>query len=139
MAGRILGRFVRPDSVVVVTTDAGSAVLALEIDEGTTHQRTVRARLAAYRPPLSMRPSWHLLVVVPGQIRADWMVRAAAPLDLGPRAWVVTRTDLTDGALDAVLRPSPHETPRARCCPCSSRRSGCYLSPSAPARGSNSS
>jgi len=105
MTADILGRFVRPDSIVVVTTAAGSAALALEIDEGTEHSRTIRAKLAAYRHPLATRPNWHLLVVVPSPIRANWMIRQAASLDLGPQAWVVTRTDLARDSLDTVLRP----------------------------------
>ncbi len=94
MSANVLGQFVRPDSITVVTTEAGSAVLALEIDEGTEHRRTIRAKLAAYRRPLAIRPNWHLLVVVPGPIRAAWMVRVAGSLDLGPRSWVVTLGDL---------------------------------------------
>jgi hypothetical protein len=105
MTGDILGRFVRPDSIVVVTTGAGSAVLALEIDEATEHSRTIRAKLAAYRRPLELRPNWHLIIVVPSLRRANWMVRQAASLDLGPQAWVVTRTDLARDSLDTVLRP----------------------------------
>lgn len=105
MTGNRLGRFVRPDSIVVVTTDAGSAVLALEIDEGTEHRRPIRAKLAAYRRPLGARPAWHLIVVVPTPIRAEWMIRQAASLDLGPRSWVVTRADLLRDSLDTVLRP----------------------------------
>jgi hypothetical protein len=104
MSADILSRFVRPDSIALITTDAGSAVLALEIDEGTEHTRTIRAKLAAYRRPLAVRPSWHLVVVVPSSIRADWMVRQAASLDLGPQAWVVTRTDLARDSLDTALR-----------------------------------
>jgi hypothetical protein len=49
--------------------------------------------------------------VVPGPIRADWMVRQAASLDLA-RAWVVTRTDLARDSLDTVLRPlDPRQSP----------------------------
>jgi hypothetical protein len=84
-------------------TEAGSAVLSLEIDEGTEHRRTIPAKFAAYRRPLATRPNCHLLVVVPGPIRAAWMVRAAS-LDLGPRSWVVTRTDLAGDSLDTVPR-----------------------------------
>jgi len=114
MTTGILSRWVRPDSIVVVTTGAGSAVLALEIDEGTTYQRTVRAKLAAYRRPLSTRPAWQLVVVVPGQIRSDWMVRQAAAMSLGPSAWVVTLGDLADGSLDAELRSVARgHTPRS--------------------------
>lgn len=105
MTGNRLGQFVRPDSIVVVTTDAGSAVLALEIDEGTEHRRPIRAKLAAYRRPLAARPSWHLVVVVPSPIRAEWMIRQAESLDLGPRAWVVTRAELVQNSLDTLLRP----------------------------------
>jgi hypothetical protein len=105
MTADILGRLVRPDSIVLVTTEAGSAVLALEIDEGTEHSRTIRAKLAAYRHPLASRLNWYLLLVVPSPIRAKWMVRQAASLDLGPQAWVVTRTDLARDSLDTVLRP----------------------------------
>ena len=43
--------------------------------------------------------------MVPGSIRAGWMVRQAASLDLGARVWAVTLTDLVDGSLDTVLRP----------------------------------
>ncbi len=112
MTGDRLGHFVRPDSIVVVTTDAGSAVLALEIDEGTEHRRPIRAKLAAYRRPLAARPAWHLIVVVPTSIRADWMIRQAASLELGPRVWVVTRADLARDSLDTVLRPlAPGSSP----------------------------
>jgi hypothetical protein len=114
MTADILGRFVRPDSIVLVTTEAGSAVLALEIDEGTEHSRTIRAKLAAYRHPLAARPNWFLLVVVPSEARAIWMVRQVASLDLGPQTWVVTRADHTRDSLDTVLRPlAPGQSPRS--------------------------
>jgi hypothetical protein len=105
MSADRLGHFVRPDSIAVVTTEVGSAVLALEIDEGTEHRRTIRAKLAAYRRPLAVRPNWHLVVVVPEPLRAGWMIRQAASLGLGHGAWVVTRSDLARDSLDAVLRP----------------------------------
>jgi hypothetical protein len=105
MSANVLGQFVRPDSITVVTTEAGSAVLAIEMDEGTEHRRTIRAKLAAYRRPIAIRPNWHLLVVVPGPIRAAWMVRVARSLELGPRSWVVTLGDLERDALDSVLQP----------------------------------
>jgi len=111
MSANVLGQFVRPDSITVVTTEAGSAVLALEIDEGTEHRRTIRAKLAAYRRPIAIRPNWHLLVVVPGPIRAAWMVRVAGSLDLGPRSWAVTRSDLARDALDCMLQPLDQRLP----------------------------
>lgn len=113
MTADVLGRFVRPDSIVLVTTEAGSAVLALEIDEGTEHSRTIRAKLAAYRRPLAMRPNWHLVVVVPTQARAVWMARQVESLDLGPRTWVVTRAALARDSLDAeLLALIPRQSPR---------------------------
>ena len=105
MTSDVLGRFVRPDSIVLVTTEAGSVVLALEIDEGTEHSRTIRAKLAAYRHPLATRPNWHLVVVVPPQARAVWMARQVESLDLGSQTWVVARADLGRDSLDTVLRP----------------------------------
>jgi len=105
MTGDVLGRFVRPDSITVVTTDAGSAVLALEIDEATEHSRTIRAKLAAYRRPVALRPTWHVVIVVPSMTRASWMTRQAASLDLGRQVWVVTRTDLARDSMDTLLRP----------------------------------
>jgi hypothetical protein len=52
------------------------------------------------------------VVVVPRPIRAVWMVRVAASLELGPRSWVVTRTDLARDSLDALLRPlDPTQSP----------------------------
>ena len=138
MTGDVLSRFVRPDSIAVVTTDAGSAVLALEIDEGTEHMRMIRAKLAAYRRPLSRRPSWHLIVVVPGSPRADWMVRQAVAVNLGERTWVVTHADLARDLLDAMLRPLD---PRLRPLPygrCLSHLIAGCLRPSAPAPGLNS-
>jgi hypothetical protein len=45
------------------------------------------------------------VVVVPKAIRAVWMVRVAASLDLGPRSRVVTRSDLARDSLDTMLRP----------------------------------
>jgi hypothetical protein len=111
MSANVLGQFVRPDSIVVITTEVGSAVLALEIDEGTEHRRTIRAKLAAYRRPIAIRPNWHLLVVVPGPIRAAWMVRVARSLEIGPRSWVVTHGDLARDALDCMLQPLDQSLP----------------------------
>jgi len=105
MCGNMLTRFLRPDGIALVTTDAGSAVLALETDEGTTQRPGVRATLAIYGRRLSTRPNWQLLVVVPTQLRAEWMMRSAADLDLPARAWVITRSELATGSLDAALQP----------------------------------
>jgi hypothetical protein len=117
MTTKILSRFLRPASIVVVTTEAGSVVLALEIDEGLTHMRAVRTKLAAHRRPLASRPNWHLLVVVPTQLRAEWMLRQVRAVNLGSRASVVTLGELANRGLDAVLQQvSPtqeKQTPRS--------------------------
>jgi hypothetical protein len=104
MTTNILSRFLRPDSIVLVTTEAGSVVLALEIDEGLTAMRGVRTKLAAYRRPLASRPNWHLLVVVQSQLRAEWMLRQIRAIRLGERTSVVTLAALAKSGLDAPLQ-----------------------------------
>jgi hypothetical protein len=104
MTTNILSRFLRPDSIVLVTTEAGSVVLPLEIDEGLTAMRGVRTKLAAYRRPLASRPNWHLLVVVQAQLRAEWMLRQIRGIRLGERASVVTLAALAAGGLDTALQ-----------------------------------
>jgi hypothetical protein len=66
--------------------------------------RAVRTKLAAYRRPLASRPNWHLLVVVPTQLRAEWMLRQVRAVNLGSRASVVTLAELAESALDTVLQ-----------------------------------
>ena len=104
MTTNILSRFLRPDSIILVTADAGSVALALEIDEGLTQMRAVRTKLAAYRRPLASRPNWHLLIVVPTQLRAEWMLRQVRAVNLGSRASVFTLAELAESALDTVLQ-----------------------------------
>ena len=55
MTDGVLPAEVRPDSVVVLQLDGGSAVLCLEIDEATEHSPTIRARLGAYERALAGR------------------------------------------------------------------------------------
>ena len=81
-------------------------------------------RLAAYRRPLLLRPSWHLLIVVPGLLRADWMVRQGVAVDLGERAWVVTHNDLARDSLDSLLRPLDPRLPPSPIGRSSSHRGG---------------
>jgi hypothetical protein len=113
--------------------DAGSAVLAFEIDEGTEHRRTIRAMLAAYRRPLAIGPNWHLLVVVPKPIRAAWMVRVAA-LGHGSSRAPISRATPWMPCSDHSTQYSP-PVPYGRC---SGRRGGCYPPPSGPVPGSSS-
>ena len=125
MTGDVLGRFVRPDSIVVVTTGAGSAVLALEIDEATEHSRTIRAKFAAYRRPIGLRPNWHLVVVVPsvsaptGRFgrRPHWTSARKPGLSPAPTS-PETRSTRCSGHSPQVHR-------RARSARCSSRPRGC--------------
>lgn len=77
MADGVLADGVRPDSVVVVSLDGGSAVLRLEIDEATEHAPTIRTRLAVYERALAGRNGWHLLWVVPTEERLAWLRRVA--------------------------------------------------------------
>jgi hypothetical protein len=75
MTDGVLPADVRPDSVVVLQVDAGSAALCLEIDEATEHSPTIRARLGAYERALACRDGWHLLWVVPTEERLGWLRR----------------------------------------------------------------
>lgn len=77
MADGVLPPEVRPDSIVVLQLDDGSAVLCLEIDEATEHAPTIRARLAAYERALAGRPGWHVVWVVTTQERLGWLRRLA--------------------------------------------------------------
>jgi hypothetical protein len=75
MTDGVLPADVRPDSVLVVQIDSGSAVLCLEIDEATEHSRTIRARLGAYERALAGRAGWHVVWVVPTEERLGWLRR----------------------------------------------------------------
>ena len=60
MTAGVLPADVRPDSIVVVRSMRGSAVLCLEIDEATEHSPTIRARLARVRAGAGRsRGGWH--------------------------------------------------------------------------------
>ncbi len=113
MTDGVLPADVRPDSVVVLQLDGGSAVLCLEIDEATEHSPTIRARLGAYERALAGRAGWHLLWVVPTEERLGWLRRVA-------------RWDAAARARALLVGPRPRRPPR---------RSGCgrERSPSAGA------
>lgn len=96
---------VQPDSVVIVQLESGSAVLCLEIDEGTQHAPVIRRKLLAYRRALARRPGWLLLFVVPSTGRRSWLLRQAAAeptLRAGSSGWVCELPDLSASGLDAM-------------------------------------
>lgn len=101
-----LGHGLEPDGVVVLQARDRSAVLCLEIDEGTQHVGVIRPRLAAYSVALRTRPGWCLLVVVPSATRAAWYGRLASRVpgwaDGGPGLVVVLEAVVRDG-LDATV------------------------------------
>jgi hypothetical protein len=77
MSDGLLGPTPWPDSVVVIQTHAGSAVLCLETDEATQHSPVIERKLAAYREALASRPGWWVLFVVPTTARLRWLQRRA--------------------------------------------------------------
>lgn len=99
---------VRPDSIVVVHLDGGSAVLCLEIDEATEHAPTIRGRLAAYERALAGRDGWHLLWVVPTEERLAWLRRVARWDDhagLDGCSWGLVLDDLRAGGFGTATSP----------------------------------
>lgn len=102
----------RPDAVLVLQADAGSAVVALEVDEATEHAPQILAKLDAYARVLPRRSGWHVLFVAPNADRLDWLRRVARWDDrprLGGRAWGVTLADLHERALDAPVATVGHD------------------------------
>ena len=94
------------DAVVVLSGEAGSAVICLEIDESTQHLAPIREKLRAYRRTIGGRSGWHVLFVVPTVARRRWLRRIARAQDPGTAsAWVVTMDDLRRGGIDARLMP----------------------------------
>jgi len=89
---------VYPDSIVVLQGPMGSAVLCLEIDEGTEHGPDIRDKLARYAEALRGRAGWHVLFVAPGRERASFLTRVARRNGGYPgvagRAWAVVLDEL---------------------------------------------
>lgn len=131
MTDGVLPVEVRPDSVVVLQVDSGSAVLCLEIDEATEHSPMIRARLGAYERALAGRDGWHLFWVVPTGERLDWLRRVARwdqRSGLEGRSWGLVLDDLRAVGLRARTQPVGWSAeaasleaviadPRARLCP----------------------
>lgn len=114
---------VYPDSIVVVQAASGSAVLCLEIDEGTEHGPQLRDKLARYAGALCDSPGWLLLFVVPSRERIDFLARVAkrdgGQPGLADRAWAVVLGEVIrsgpQGGRRATLHPrTPANTRRTR-------------------------
>ena len=145
MSADLPGPGIRPDSVVALQVGARSAVLCLEMDEGTQHAPVIRARFAAYGRWLPARAGWHLLFVVQSEQRTRWLRRLGSwhgPASLAGRSWVVRLADLGRDGLDALAVPIVGANPPlslrglARIPPSASRLrpSGRKLGPSFSAR-----
>lgn len=108
MTDGILPTDVRPDSIVVLQRDGGSAVICLEIDEATEHSPTIRIRLGAYERALAGRESWHVVWVVPTAERLAWF-RRLARWDQRPGlegcSWGLVLDDLRAAGLRARTQP----------------------------------
>lgn len=120
----------RPDSVVSLQGTDTSAVLCLEIDEGTEHTPQIRAKLAAYGRVLPDRAGWHVLFVVPTVDRLAWLRRVvrSQPALLADRIWATVLADVETLGLSAPVIPlsgsrssaplgSLLNDPPPRCCP----------------------
>lgn len=108
MAARVLGNAVEPDGVVVLQLKARSAVLCIELDEGTEHHPVIIDKLARYASRLRDRSGWHLLFVVPSRERLGRVRRLARRpgLAIPGRAWVALLTDVRGDGLGAAAFPA---------------------------------
>lgn len=108
MAGRILGSSVEPDGVVILQLRARSAVVCIELDEGTEHHPVIIDKLERYVAQLRDRNGWHLLFVVPGRERLIRVRRLARRPGLAVRghAWVTLLTDVRRRGLNADAYPA---------------------------------
>ena len=101
---------VKPDALLAVQLTTGSAVVCLEVDEGTEHAPVIRDKLERYAEALEDRPGWHLVFVVGWPERASWMARLIGGMEeeremLEGRAWTVTIEAIAAQGLDAPIRP----------------------------------
>ena len=108
MTDGVLPADVRPDSVVVLQVDSGSAALCLEIDESTEHSPTIRTRLGAYERAVAGRRGWHVLWVVPTEERLGWFRRIGRwdqRAGLEGSSWGIVLDDLRALGLRAPTQP----------------------------------
>lgn len=98
---------VYPDSVVVLQAPHGSAVLCLEIDEGTEHGPDIRDKLARYGDAIAGRSGWHVVFVAPSRARIDFLARVAkqggGQSGLAGRAWALVLGELSGVGLGTTL------------------------------------
>jgi len=106
MAAKVFGGRVEPDGVVVLQVSAQSAVLCIELDEGTEHHPVIIDKLERYATQLGNRTGWHLLFVVPGRERLMRIRRLARrPLSQRCAGMRGSRSSRTFG--DAASPPIP--------------------------------
>jgi hypothetical protein len=100
---------VYPDSVVTLQAPSGSAVLCLEIDEGTEHGPQLRDKLASYSSALGGRSGWHVVFVAPSRERVDFLTRVARRSGgysgVLARAWALVLGELTSAGPGTTLAP----------------------------------
>lgn len=122
-----------PDALLALQLDAGSAVLALEVDEGTEHAPVIRAKLARYAEALADREHWHLLFVVGEVARAHWIARLARTggelEDAADQAWVTTIGELHEHGLAARIATLGAATARPLADLCRRRDSAAATAP----------
>lgn len=100
---------VKPDALLALQLSTGSAVVCLEVDEGTEHAPMIRDKLERYADALEDRPGWHLVFVVGWPERAAWMARLLGGIvderdALHAQAWAVTMEALAADGLEAPIR-----------------------------------
>lgn len=122
---------VYPDTIVALQGPMGSAVVCLEIDEGTEHGPDIRDKLDRYADAFAGRSGWHAVFVAPGRARVDFLARVgrrSGHSALVGRAWALVLAELRrDGLRTSVapLFPGGHRRalgelltdPRPRRCP----------------------
>jgi hypothetical protein len=96
-----------PDALLALQLGTNSAVLALEVDEGTEHAPVIRAKLSRYREALEGRSEWHVVFVVGEPERARWIRDVARRSEglavLGGNSWATSIYDVRRGALAAPV------------------------------------
>ena len=108
MSAKVLGNTVEPDSVVTVQLGTRSAVMCIELDEGTEHHPVIIDKLARYASQLSDRTGWHLLFVVPSRERLGRVRRLGRRpgLAIPGHAWISLLTDIRKLGLAAKAFPA---------------------------------
>jgi len=96
-----------PDALLALQLESGSAVLALEVDEGTEHAPVIKAKLARYAEALDSREGWHVMFVVGEPQRAGWIRRLAHTGDelrhAAGQAWVTSIDELRERGIRARI------------------------------------